>query len=306
MNQKATFKFFINSAIFFIIVSFFAVLVQQFLWYAYNIDTNPAKLDYHFADSPYGRLFRSTGLTLHPNYLGTISVDYSCFFLLLLSFKGEFSKKQRILYFMAFLLIFFQMLASISRGSWVAFALCFPVILLFRFEKLKFYIIIFIICFLAIFFISGAAEKTYELLVSLNETSFETRTRFFGDCFKLIAKHPITGYGLEHFQDYPGPALEKLIHNTPLQIATEIGIFGVIIYSFIFIYIFYKLYYTFHDINDNFFKCFIGGIFIMLCSNFIYSLSEPNFLNRDFYVYIAVAEAAMLSTFSNKEKLKIV
>jgi O-antigen ligase len=66
--------------------------------------------------------------------------------------------------------------------------------------------------------------------------SAEARKRLFGEAFDAFVENPITGVGAGQFKDYkPEKRVEAWheTHNIWLQVASELGIFGLAVFTFL-------------------------------------------------------------------------
>jgi O-antigen ligase len=66
--------------------------------------------------------------------------------------------------------------------------------------------------------------------------SSEARKRLFGEAFDAFIENPITGVGAGQFKDYkPEKRVEAWheTHNIWLQVASELGIFGLVVFTFL-------------------------------------------------------------------------
>jgi len=66
--------------------------------------------------------------------------------------------------------------------------------------------------------------------------SREARMRLMAEAFQTFLDHPLTGVGAGQFENYAGPGRQekwRVTHNVVLQIAAEIGIFGLALFLFL-------------------------------------------------------------------------
>lgn len=77
--------------------------------------------------------------------------------------------------------------------------------------------------------------------------SSEARKRLFGEAFDAFVENPITGVGAGQFKDYkPEKRVEAWheTHNIWLQVASELGIFGLAVFTFLMGRAFYGVWQT--------------------------------------------------------------
>lgn len=77
--------------------------------------------------------------------------------------------------------------------------------------------------------------------------SSEARKRLFGEAFDAFVENPITGVGAGQFKDYkPEKRVEAWheTHNIWLQVASELGIFGLGVFTFLMVRAFYGVWQT--------------------------------------------------------------
>lgn len=173
----------------------------------------------------------------------------------------------KILYFILFSVVFSCMLLTFTRGAYLAFVLSMFVIFLnrklFIFKK-EIAIISTIVVFLFIIFckekiiISNEeitlAQRSNPFTIFKSQ-SVKIRSEIWKDGLKIIAKRPVTGWGLDSFSDAYNvigskklPSLTGLslaspekAHNEVLQISSTVGLFGLFSYLFVIICFFVLL-----------------------------------------------------------------
>lgn len=209
-------------------------------------------------NNPYGlttredtNLFRLSGTFAHPNFLASFILQTFPFTLLYPS--------TYILLNLLKILSLVVLVFTYSRAAWIIFALI--IILLFfakqihlKFLKvipLYYYLIPISLTFLFIILTPYLNARLNSFPQAFEEYgSFGVRTKLLEEGISLVSQYPLTGVGLyRSIEEYANNPVTDLfervpvgrfygIHNTPLEIASEIGIPGLLFFVFFILFVF--------------------------------------------------------------------
>lgn len=207
-------------------------------------------------NNPYGlvtredtNLFRVSGTFAHPNFLASfILVSYP--FLLLFPSVNIYLNIFKVL---AFIILIF----TYSRAAWVVAALIGVLLLFTKQIKIKipkevplyYYLILIILTAIFIYLTPYLNARLNSFPYAFEEGgSMDVRFKLLEEGISLVTQYPVTGVGLnrsreeyisspvtDYFEKYP-PVRFTGIHNTPLEIASEVGIPGIF---FLIMFLFY-------------------------------------------------------------------
>ncbi|MBI2616838.1 O-antigen ligase family protein [Candidatus Gottesmanbacteria bacterium] len=205
-------------------------------------------------ENPYGlttveeeNLFRVSGTYGHPNLFATFLLATIPFLL----FSAKFSWWKIVASIFTFLALFF----TYSRGAWffsIPLMVTFGVILLRQFGhairlRIRFLLLFPVFVIICVFLVFPAFILRFRTISDafVEGGSFQVRELLIQEAIRIIGAYPLTGVGLNRsLQWYANDPVTDLftivpisgfyrIHNTPLEIATETGIVGFILFLFI-------------------------------------------------------------------------
>ncbi len=231
-------------------------------------------------ERPYGytasedvNIFRVPGTFGHPNFLAS-------FLLLGVSFV-LFSSPSSILYLGLGALDLVVLIFTSSRAAWfifmliIAFWIWYQLKILKKSDKIRTTLTIFILIIVLLIPFIITRLNTLPQAFDPNG-SVDVRYQLNNEAINIISKNPITGVGLnraiEFYSNFFSPdALLSIIdgsfykiHNTILEISTEIGVFGGIIFLAFFFTIFKTGLKYIHEKN-NFKIAATMGLFGVFC-----------------------------------------
>ncbi len=248
-DSKIISKLLISLAIFQIILSGFQFLLQRPLGQiAEGIITN----------NPYGlvtredtNLFRVSGTFAHPNFLASfILVTYP--FILLYPLSNLLLNLLKIL---SMIVLFF----TYSRAAWIIFFIIGILFIITKQIKIKIpkevplYYYGILVALTAIFVIItpylNARLNSFSMAFE-EGGSMDVRFKLLEEGMNLVTQYPLIGVGLnrsreeyisspytDYFEKYP-PVRFTGIHNTPLEMASEIGVPGLLFFILFLYYVF--------------------------------------------------------------------
>jgi len=242
-------QFFLSSSF---LVKFYSEGIGPIFWgktFSALVAQNPS----WFVNVGGGTLMRAFGLFPDPHMLA-----FFIGLVLPLALSALlFEKKTDFKLFIIFGLMFVVLLLTFSRGGYLGLFFSTLVVLLFswRFlkEKKKFLIFVSFALFFLIFIIfASPVLSRFISSFSMSEGSSLGRIQIWQQAFSTFLEKPILGVGLGNYPKVADPlsAYRSPItsHNLYLDIATETGIFGLVIWLFL---IFGSFYQLARSIKDN-------------------------------------------------------
>lgn len=165
-------------------------------------------------------------------------------FQVLFAFKGN----KKITWFLV-VLSFLTLLLTFSRGSYVGLIGSLVWVALFFYTKFPLWrsriVILFLLVFSTLFLVSPVRDRIFSIF-DLGEGSNLGRIKIWDEAVRIIYENPVSGVGLGNYSSYVRPEAgyrEPIYaHNTYLDIASEIGIPGLMVWLGIILYGIYPLY----------------------------------------------------------------
>lgn len=232
------------------------------------------------ADRPYGytasedqNIFRVTGTFGHPNFLASFLLIGASFVL--------FSPSSSILYLGLGALDLAVLIFTSSRAAWFIFMLIVAFWIWYQLKILKesniFRTTLTLFILIIVLLIPFIITRLDTLPQAFDPNgSVDVRYQLNNEAINIISKNPITGVGLNRAIEFystffsPSDPLSEIqgsffkIHNTILEISTEIGIFGGITYL-VFFFIVFKTGLKFIPKKNNFKIAATMGLFGVFC-----------------------------------------
>jgi O-antigen ligase len=180
------------------------------------------KLDY---------LHRINASFVTPNDFGAFIISVLPLTFLFLS--REIPKNKKIILFSIFVLGFFCLIRTSSRSAWLGFLI--GAIIFFLYFGKRLYILIPLIIFIFFIFSPHALFRITNIF-SLEKNTVWERFQLWKGTWNMIKEHPLLGFGIntysEYFPKYKPPEYPDIryTHNSYLQMWSEIGIVGLIIF----------------------------------------------------------------------------
>jgi len=146
---------------------------------------------------------------------------------------------------------------------------------------------------------SSMFERAFSIY-NFDETSNKGRIQIWKETITSIGKHPLLGVGFGNFNYILGEkatALKKgsSAHSIYLDIASEIGIFGL----FVFLYILYNIlktaYLAYFKIEKKYLKMFAGSFFVYFLWICAYSLFDIVVFNDKVLMFVVIIVAILYS-----------
>ncbi|MBA7618476.1 hypothetical protein ES703_25803 [subsurface metagenome] len=165
-------------------------------------------------------------------------------------------KQNKKIYWLPIALSFLVLLFSGSRGVWLSALIPFLIVIFLFIRKFKpsiarifiSFLLIFIIAFPISSFVMSASQnikdgalafKRTKTLADLEELSIKSRMEIWGKSFKSVLKKPLLGVGMGNYpvvlgEDISAAKKGASAHNLYLDIASEMGLLGLIFLLLIF------------------------------------------------------------------------
>ncbi len=216
----------------------------------------------------YPLLVRSIGLSNNPNqpalYFSVIPFLWIYF---VLKYK-YYDIKFNILFFLLILLITYSFKSDSNFLGYVG-SICICLILYF-FEKAKIYIKLFLIILILIILIICIINFN-EIAYKLDGESYHGRLELILNAFYHFDKIVYFGFGPgpHSFQSYDNNLWE--VHNNFIDVFTQVGILGVILFLYINFYIAKGLF------KNKEYILFMGFISLVIFTNFHFTFRQPIF-----------------------------
>lgn len=305
LNTKARIKGFIK----FIICSGVVVAVigiKEYIFYSgvnTDIDVNvlnaAQKIIFYMAQTK-----RVGSLLGWPNVLAAylmliIPLSFIFFFI-------EKNKFQKVFFAAAFVLMVAAMLLTYSIGGWLCFFVAVFISMLFykkvvgtedggmSFKKLLVICVLFFSIFGSIVFINRTKDRGTSNLIS--------RIRYLNTVLSVINEHPVRGSGLNSFQvanrRYIYSKVEgysMFVHNSYLQIWSEVGIIGMLVFIFMLLKVIEVSCNVFKRLRAKEDGLVLMGIFSSVLAFMIHNIFSFTFLKPNIAFFWWVQLAILLS-----------
>jgi len=240
-------------------------------------------------------LFRVSGTYSHPNFLASFILQTYSFLL--------FYPSTNILLIVFKILSLIVLVFTYSRAAWIIFIFICILLLITKQIKIKipkiarrfYYLIPVIIAVIIISLIPYLNTRFNSFPLAFEEFgSMGVRLKTYSEAFSLMSQYPLTGVGLyrsiEEYANNPVTDLfEKVtvgrfygIHNTFLEIASEIGIPGL----FFFILFLFFVFKNYFDNKKTYFK---NAAFFGLLGLLGISMFNPFFHSSQFRLFFLLS-----------------
>jgi len=228
--------------------------------------------------------------------------------------------RRNIVYLSLFISLFFLVISG-SRGGVISF-LIFLIILYFskfsNFLNLKFLAIISLLFFIFIFNFSYISQLPffqrllllpqalgfeffdYEYDASLRMAADDTRINLADIALAKFSEKPLLGYGIYSFGYF---SEFSYTHNNFLEIIFSLGVFGILLFYFPFLYILLKTFLIKDKLLDKY-KMILRALIIYY---FVSGMSLPNFSSKiQLFVVVIIFSYYSILTFHKHVNLKYI
>lgn len=240
----------------------------------------------------YSISMRAYSSMLNPNVLAGYLVFCIC--LQLTSLEDIRHRKINIV---SLLLSSFCLILTYSRGAWVTFFI--GVFAIFLYRKRVIYILYSLIFFISLIVVNGnTGIERINLSKSLHDHSLQYRLEIYKSTFRIIKEHFLFGTGLNTMKHYISQYSEEIsspvyhAHNIILNILSETGFIGLMIFGIILINLIKSIYYI-YKLENKIYKDIVISSVLGLLSIFIHGLIDaaifaPQFLFFVVFIYSLV------------------
>ena len=137
-------------------------------------------------------------------------------------------------------------------------------------------------------------------IADLSETSNKGRLEIWDLAVNSVLEHPFLGVGAGNFpvileQNYSASKMGSSAHNLYLEIAAEIGLFGLAVFLFILAEILQKSYRLFWSLKNKSSKIFAGGFFAYAVWAFGYGLFDVVLFNDKVLILLVMSVGVLYS-----------
>ena len=187
--------------------------------------------------------YRVRGFSHDPNIFGiNILIVFPLLVLFFFHYRERWKKSFLLL---SSVLLILALITTLSRGAMIG--LMFVITYLLYLERKRKITLAVLVALLLLLLFTIPAEVLMKRIGTLTEISRDPslrwRARLFSGALSLFSQHPFTGIGIGNFVLISNNFINRYlcVHNTLLEVATEIGIFGF----FLFIVILWTTYTNF-------------------------------------------------------------
>jgi O-antigen ligase len=223
------------------------------------------------------------------NIYGYPNSSMSFFAFISLFLLAKYLKDRQLIYLITYLLLFCNIVFSLSRSSTIVLIIGSFILLFFYMKKTKVFFSLGIFILLGIFFFISFQNNSkfipiFELVNNRIERSLGNtendassgRFKIWEESIDILSDKPFLGHGFKPFSDFSTEY--DTPHQQYLEVMHKTGILGFLIYSFIMIYMLVRLYSLYKKIKsyDSLYITItvsISGIISLSIGN----LTQPNF-----------------------------
>lgn len=274
------------------------VFANKWLGLAEHLPTIPGSI---ILQTESERWLRAYGSLPHPNMLGGFLV-IALLFLLYLAFIAK-NRSQRIFVLVSLITMVPALFFSFSRSAWIAllFSLGILGFWLFKHKHYLWHKTFFKIFLLTTLMVTILGVNLKGPLLSritgeqdLEVASIELRVAFTKQAWELIKDSPILGQGIGNYTlgvyqkinaTWPGYYYQP-VHNIYLLIFAELGIFGILVFGLILIFLIWNLIFKTGAIRESRLQLEKIIVFLALISILIISLFDHYFWSLYFGVMV--------------------
>ncbi len=203
---------------------------------------------YNKVDTPWGIFPRLTGLMYHPNLqsncISTIAILALWFGL---RPGGTIRPARRVMYLSAYVWLALGVLFTFSRSGWLSLGIASFIVPIVRFPRVAPLYLLVLGLAGAVAYETGLLKAGYDFVESLNQSSADFRWHIDDLALQAFHENPWIGIGTMGILDYGNP-WKLQVHDTYLQIASEMGIFGIVSFGLLGLMVLARLLWTlFHS-----------------------------------------------------------
>lgn len=249
-------------------------------------------------------------LTNPNNYAAYLLLCVFPVFMLLIYEKRKLKKS---LYLLTFLIITVNIVLTFSRNVYLGFALGMLVLIVIYSKKL-------LAAFIPLIAAALAVPQIRRRLSEISSSSLDiSRIKLWKTALLMFKDHPLLGVGNgnylanynEYIKKYPSLYYEYSdhpTHNSYLKVLSELGIFGIVIFAAMLLFIVINLYKFIKDCEDKYFRYFytgffassIGFLFMNLFDNFFFVPKTTTY----FWIMVSIFMGLRYKSSASEHKLQ--
>lgn len=186
---------------------------------------------YNHVMTPFGTMPRLTGLMYHPNHQSNILATQAAMALWFsLQPKDTIDRRRRMFLFAGYVILAFGTVVTMSRSGWLSIAIATALVPLIRFKKVAPWYLLMVVGVGLLAYATGFAEAGYKVVHDMNGDSADFRWHIDDIALEAFFTRPWFGVGTSNFLDFFNP-YQLEVHDTYLQIASGMGIFGILVFG---------------------------------------------------------------------------
>jgi hypothetical protein len=253
------------------IIQFFA-----YLFFHVDLTINPIEADLgpsesRFERTPWGVVNRAAGFFANPNYYGAFLGAVIVIVFLLALIPGLERWKRR-LYLVTWALGCAGLILSFSRTSWFGVAGAVLLMPFFLWPHRSIHYGLLILLIVSVGFASGFFQSLWlTISTQFNPGAVEARQEIYSLAIEAFKRHPFTGVGVNAFDFYPGNVPHYKAHNCVLQLLSEIGLLGAVVFHALFALVFYRLFRAWLGAPDRVRRVVFAAVLLGVLSYFIHA-----------------------------------
>jgi len=249
--------------------------------------------DMFWEKTPVGNILRSSAFYPHPNAFGSFMAS-TAIVILYFILSPFYNRRKRLLYIWMFIIIFIAALLSFSRSGWLGMVIALSFLPYLRYpSKWRLYTFILIV-FLSLGMLTGLFPYIYSTLSEkLNPGAVEARFVGYGYAWEAFKDSPLTGIGIYSFDTYPGNLLAGSAHSAPLQLLSEIGLFGFIFWYAISFLLIIRLILKLVKTGDPHMRTLLGAVTLGFLTYFVHVHFDVLAFSSLLWLFVAWGESAI-------------
>ncbi len=218
---------------------------------------------------------------------------------LVFTFSKKINLRHRAYFLLGLLFLLYCIMRTYSRGAWLA--LLAATLMASFLKSRKLFVVLIIVVVIGSLFLPQQVKARVMDIFNLNEGTSWQRLKLWSGAVNMIKQHPVIGFGVntytKNFAKYKPADYPDVIysHNCYLQMATEIGIAGLLLFLLfiimIFIYVIKRLKGMPHGwIRNSIIGLISGGAGFLVHSGVDTSLYSIK-LTLTFYLFLGLCAA---------------
>lgn len=265
-------------------------ILQAGLAYFFGVELTLASESMRYAYTPFGKLLRASAFKITPNALGGLAAPVSVLALAVAAQSRD--RRQRRWLILSVLVMWAAVVLSFGRAAWISLAVgLFALPFVNRLGRRRFGILL-----LTLVLVVGVATASAPLLWRTalqfgGATSVEIRSTLLAAGLEAAVDHPWQGVGVDNFGDRYSPVQRWHVHNAAVQLASELGLPGLLIFVVVVVRTIVRLTFatriglTPRLRADS--RCLLAGLVPML----VFIQAEGGGYSEFLWTYFALSEA---------------